>query len=89
MENPVSRFLGDSPLRTLVKLAVLSVVVGIIMAALNFTPLDVWYMARDFARWVYEVGYEAFGRIGIYFVYGALVVIPVFILMRLMALGKR
>ncbi len=89
MTNPVSNFLGDTPLRTVVKLAVLSVVVGIIMAALNLTPLDVWYMARDFVRWVYEVGYEAFGRIGVYFVYGAMVVVPVFILMRLLAAGKR
>ncbi len=89
MANPVSNFLGDTPLRTVVKLVVLSVVVGIIMAALNFTPLDVWYMARDFVRWVYEVGYEAFGRIGVYFVYGAMVVVPVFILMRLLAVGKR
>ena len=89
MTDRVTQFLGDTPARTLVKLAVMSVVVGVIMAALNFTPLDVWLMFRDFVRWVYEVGYEAFGRIGVYFVWGAMVVVPVFLLMRLLSIGKR
>jgi hypothetical protein len=44
---------------------------------------------RDFARWLYDLGYEAFGRIGIYFIYGAMVVVPVFFLMRLLSVGKR
>jgi hypothetical protein len=83
MADRVTQFLGDTPVRTLIKLAVLSIVVGVIMAALNLTPLDLWYSLRDFLRWLYELGYEAFGRLGMYFVYGAMVVLPVFILMRL------
>jgi len=83
MADRVTQFLGDTPVRTLIKLAVLSIVVGVIMAALNLTPLDLWYSLRDFFRWLYELGYEAFGRLGMYFVYGAMVVVPVFILMRL------
>lgn len=89
MADRVTQFLGDTPLRTFVKLAVISLIVGIIMAALNFTPVDVWFAVRDFARWLYELGYEAFGRIGIYFIYGAMVVVPVFFLMRLLSVGKR
>ena len=89
MLGPVTLFLGDTPLRTIIKLVVISVVVGIIMAAFNFTPVDVWYMVREFALWLYDLGYEAFGRVGIYLVYGAMVVVPVFVLMRLVAAGKR
>jgi hypothetical protein len=89
MADRVTQFLGDTPLRTFVKLAVISLIVGVIMAALNFTPVDVWFAVRDFARWLYELGYEAFGRIGIYFIYGAMVVVPVFFLMRLFSVGKR
>jgi len=89
MQDRVTRFLGDTPIRTFAKLAIISLVVGIIMSALRFTPYDVWIMASDFARWLYELGFEAFGRIGIYFVYGAMVVVPVFIVMRLLAAGKR
>jgi hypothetical protein len=89
MTGRVTQFLGDTPLRTFVKLAVISLIVGVIMASLNFTPVDVWLAVRDFARWLYDLGYEAFGRIGIYFIYGAMVVVPVFFLMRLLAVGKR
>lgn len=89
MSERVNRFLGDTPLRTIVKLAVVSLVVGVVMAALNWTPVDLWYAVRDFVEWVYRVGYEAFGRIGIYFVWGAMVVIPVFIVLRLLAMGRR
>jgi hypothetical protein len=89
MTGRVTQFLGDTPLRTFVKLAVISLIVGVIMASLNFTPVDVWLAVRDFARWLYDLGYEAFGRIGIYFIYGAMVVVPVFFLMRLLSVGKR
>ncbi|MEC9343499.1 MAG: DUF6460 domain-containing protein [Pseudomonadota bacterium] len=80
----LTRFLGDTPGRTIVKLAVLSLIVGIIMSALNFTPVELWYALRDFVWWIYDLGYEAFARIGIYFVWGAMVVVPVFLLMRLL-----
>jgi hypothetical protein len=89
MADRVTQFLGDTPLRTFVKLAVISLIVGVIMASLNFTPADVWFAVREFARWIYDLGYEAFGRIGIYFIYGAMVVVPVFFLMRLLSAGKR
>lgn len=81
--NSLSRFLGDSPSRTLIKLAVISFVVGIIMSAFDFTPMEVWYKVRDFFEYLYNLGFEAFGRIAKYFVYGAMVVIPIFLLMRL------
>ncbi len=89
MADRVTNFLGDTPLRTAVKLAVISLVVGVIMASLNFTPLDLWYALRDFLRWLYDLGYEAFERLGIYFIYGAMVVVPVFIVMRLLSSGRR
>ena len=87
--GPLTRFLGDTPGRTIVKLAVISFVVGIIMSAIHFTPLDVWYAVRDFFRWLYELGFEAFARVGIYFVYGAMVVVPIFLIMRLLAVTRR
>lgn len=89
MSDNVTRFLGDTPFRTIVKLAMVSLVVGIIMAALHFTPIDVWYAVTDFVRWLYDLGYLAFGRVGIYFLYGAMVVVPAFIVMRLLAVGRR
>lgn len=84
MSEKITQFLGDTPSRTLIKLAVISFVVGIIMSALNFTPVEVWYAIQDFFERIYELGFEAFGRIGKYFLYGAMVVIPIFVLMRVL-----
>lgn len=89
MSDKLNRFLGDTPGRTIVKLAIMSLIVGIIMSALNFTPMQLWYALQDLAYWLYDLGYEAFARIGIYFAYGAMVVIPIFIVMRLMNYGRR
>lgn len=89
MSDRLNRFLGDTPGRTVLKLVAGSVIVGIIMSALQFTPLDLVYIVEDFFRWVYRLGFEAFERVGIYFLYGAMVVVPVFILLRIMAMGRK
>lgn len=89
MSDRLNRFLGDTPVRTLAKLAIVSLIVGIIMSALNFTPYEVWLAVRDFGQWLYDLGFEAFERIGIYFLYGAMVVVPAFVILRLLAAGKR
>jgi len=88
MSNGLTRFLGDSPGRTALKLLVASFVVGVIMAAFNWYPVDVLYMVRDFLVNLWETGFAALGRFGGYLVLGAGVVIPAFIIMRLFALRK-
>jgi len=82
MSDKVTQFLGDTPGRTAVKLIVISLVVGIIMSATGFTPLDVWYAFTNFIERLYNLGFEAFGRFGEYLIYGAMVVVPIFLLMR-------
>lgn len=85
MSDKVNRFLGDTPARTAVKLLVISLVVGIIMSALGLTPVDVWYRFIDFIDRIYQLGFRAFERFGEYLLYGAVIVVPVFLLMRLLA----
>ncbi|AKI02304.1 hypothetical protein IMCC20628_03618 [Hoeflea sp. IMCC20628] len=88
MSNGLTRFLGDTPGRTALKLLVASFVVGVIMAAFNWYPLDILYIVRDFLVNLWETGFAALGRFGTYFLLGAGVVIPVFILVRLFSLRK-
>jgi hypothetical protein len=89
MNGKLENFLGDSLGRTIVKLAVLSLIVGFAMAVFHFTPLDLWYSVRYFVEWIYHAGFEAFGDIMRYLVWGAMVVVPVFLLMRLLSAGRR
>lgn len=88
MADKLTQFLGDTPGRTAVKLIVISLVVGIIMSAIGYTPIDVWYAFTDFIERLWELGFRAFGRFGEYLVYGAMIVVPVFVLTRLMSMRR-
>jgi len=88
MSQSINRFLGDSLGRTIVKLAIISFVVGIILSALGITPWEVWQSIRDFFVKLYNLGFDAIWSIGRYFVWGAAVVVPIFIIMRLLKIGR-
>jgi hypothetical protein len=81
----LTRFLGDSPLRVLVKLIVLSLVVGLFMSVFDFTPWDFWYALRDAVLHVWYMGFDAIDRFLGYIVLGAVVVIPVFFVLRVLS----
>lgn len=87
--SPISRFLGDSPGRVIVKLLFLSFVVGVLLSALDLHPLDLFDGMVSFIRRLWNLGFEALGQLGGYFLLGAVVVIPVWAVLRLMSFGRR
>ena len=86
--SAIERFLGDSPLRVLLKLLVLSFVVGIVMAAFDWTPWDIYHGVRDFVLRVWNMGFAALGRFGEYILVGAAIVVPAFIVLRILSWRK-
>jgi len=89
MNDALYRFFGGSPLQVLIRLIIISFVVGVILAALNIEPFDVIYWFESVFYRIYNMGFEAFRRGGEYFVLGAVIVFPVWLVMRLLAAGKR
>lgn len=85
MPESVNRFLGDSPGRTLVKLIVASLIVGFVMRIFDIRPMDIIEHVRFFMLDLWYTGFDAFGRVGAYFLLGATVVIPAFILIRILS----
>lgn len=85
MPESVNRFLGDSPARTIVKLVVVSLIVGFIMRVFDIMPMDIVDNIRDFAIETWQTGFQAFGRLGAYLLLGGSVVIPAFILIRILS----
>jgi hypothetical protein len=79
----MTRFLGDSPLRVFLKLVVISFLVGIVMSAFGWSPFDVLQGIRDFFLDIWNMGFSALERFFGYFLLGAAIVIPAFILLRL------
>ncbi|MCO5063424.1 MAG: DUF6460 domain-containing protein [Rhizobiaceae bacterium] len=80
----LARILGDSPLRVLVKLLAVSLVVGMVMHAFGWSPLDVFYSIENFFINLWNMGFRAFDRLFTYLLLGAAVVIPAFIVIRLL-----
>lgn len=87
-DNSLSRFLGGSPAQVILRLVFLSFVVGIVLSALNLDPIDLVHMAVDFVERLWNMGFQALGRLGNYLVIGAIVVIPIWLVTRLMAMGR-
>ena len=85
MSNAVSRFLGDSPLRVAIKLAVFSLIVGVIMSAVGWSPRTIYEGIVRFFQRLWDLGFEAIYSSFEYFFLGAAIVIPAFILIRLLS----
>ena len=82
--SALTRFLGDTPLRAAVKLIVVSFLVGLVMNAFGWSPLDIVDAVRDFVTGIWNMGFRAIERFFGYFLLGAAVVVPAFIVLRLL-----
>ena len=78
MNANLQRFLGGSTGTVLVKLIFLSLLVGAFMALIGITPVGL-RMLRD----VFDLGFESIREVGRWLIYGAMVVVPLWILSRL------
>ncbi|MGO4837487.1 DUF6460 domain-containing protein [Rhizobiaceae sp. 2RAB30] len=83
--SALTRFLGDAPGRVLLKLVVVSFIVGLVMSAFGWSPMDVVYGIRDFFLRIWNMGFAALDTFVGYFLLGAAVVVPAFIILRLMS----
>jgi hypothetical protein len=84
----ITRFLGDSPFRVLVKLIVVSFLVGIVMAFFGWTPRDLVDNVIDFFHSIWNMGFGTVDRFFGYMLLGAVVVVPLFLVMRLFSLRR-
>jgi len=87
-DSGLSRFIGGSPAQVVLRLIFLSFVVGIILSALNLDPIDLVHMTVEFFERLWNMGFHAIGRLGNYLVVGAIVVIPIWLVTRLLAMGR-
>jgi len=79
----IDRFLGGSPLAVVVRLALLCVLVGIILHALGFDPGNIIESIRRLVQSVWDMGFDAIRWLWRYFLLGAIVVIPIWLMVRL------
>ena len=75
-------FLGGSPFGVALRLAFLSILVGVVLSFLGITPRNFFAEIDDFARHVYDLGFGAITWLLDYLVLGAMLVIPIWLLVR-------
>ena len=79
----VTRVFGGSPLAVLGRLILLSILIGVILSALGLDPFDIVHSIERLIRSLWNLGFDAFRWLWRYFLLGAVIVIPVWILIRL------
>jgi len=78
----VSRFFGGPPLAVLARLVLLCVLVGIILHALGFDTGNIIESIRRMVEGVWNMGFDAVRWLWRYFLLGAIVVIPIWVIVR-------
>jgi len=79
----VHRFFGGPPLSVLVRLVLLSILVGVVLAAIGFDPWNIIYSIRRLIDAVWNMGWDAVNWLWRYFLLGAVIVVPIWLVMRL------
>ena len=79
----VSRFLGGPPLAVLARLVLLSVVVGVILSAVGLDPWNILRSIEKLIQNVWDMGFDAVRWLWRYFLLGAVLVVPIWLLVRL------
>lgn len=86
-QSGLTRILGDTPGRVLVRLIFLSFVVGVVMAALGLEPQDLFYRVVNFFEGLWNLGFDAVRQVFRYFLLGAVIVVPIWIVLRVLKVG--
>ncbi len=82
-------FLGGSVVGVLIRLVVLSIVVGLILDTLGITPENFFFQINILLRRIYDLGFGAFESVLGYLVLGAMVVVPIWFVARLIKTMRR
>ncbi len=80
----IHRFLGGSPLTVAFRLILLSILVGVVLAAIGFDPWNIVNSIRLLFRRIWDLGFDAINGLWRYFLLGAVIVIPIWLLSRLL-----
>jgi hypothetical protein len=83
-DTPLTRFLGGSPVAVFVRLLFVSLIVGAFLMWLDIRPIDVFQGLTRFVNRIWSLGFDAIRDIADYILAGAVIVIPVWLVLRLL-----
>ena len=87
-KDSLTRLLGGTPTSVVIRLLIISVIVGALLYWSGLTPLSLIRGFRDMVESLLGSGWDAVRRIGEFAVYGAAIVVPIWLISRLLANRK-
>jgi hypothetical protein len=78
----VNRFFGGSPLAVIFRLVLLSILIGFVLHAFGFNPFNIIESIRSLIEALWNMGFDAIHLLWRYFVLGAIIVIPIWLIVR-------
>jgi polyferredoxin len=88
MTENINRFLGGSPLAVLAKLILLSILIGVVLSALGLDPWNIFASLQRLIRDIWNMGFDAVRWLWGYFLLGAVLVIPIWLILRVVRAPK-
>ena len=82
-DDGLSRFLGGSPLAVAFRLILLSILVGVVLAAIGFDPWNIVNSIRLLFQRIWDLGFDAINGLWRYFLLGAVIVMPIWLISRM------
>jgi hypothetical protein len=86
--DPLARFFGGPPLSVILRLALLSILIGVILEVLGLDPWNILESLRTLVQRVWDMGFDAVRWLWRYLVLGAAVVVPIWLIMRLLRAAR-
>ncbi|MCD7059075.1 DUF6460 domain-containing protein [Pelagibacterium xiamenense] len=87
--NGLTALLGDTPSRVFIRLVLLSLLVGFMMAIFGVSPEDLLRGIQRMVSGLFDDGFAAFRQVAAYILTGAVIVVPIWIVLRILAMGKK
>jgi hypothetical protein len=87
-DNALTRFLGGNPGSVVLKLAIISIIVGALLHLAGLSPVSLLRGIEAMIRSLIGTGWDAVRNIAEFALYGAMVVVPIWLIARAMAAKK-
>lgn len=81
-------FFGGNPIGVLIRLALISIAVGIVLSALGIDLGNFFDRINQLLRNIYDLGFGAIDWLLQYLLLGALIVVPIWLITRIVAASR-
>lgn len=85
----LTHFFGGSPIGVLTRLVILSFVVGLVLSVLDIHPVELIQWVRSRFDYIVSLGFETVEKAGRYFLLGAVIVFPIWLVVRIVKVASR